>query len=179
MNKIKKIVSRIVRKGIFLLDGVNTKIYMKWYNLWLKNNGLKINGNAKYINHTVILDGQGYYLIELGNDIVISIGTIILVHDFAIETGFKAIGIENGSNEAHTMKKVTIGDNCFIGVHVVILGGTQIGNNCIVAAGSVLPGKTYPDNSIIVGNPGKVVANTIEWAKKKRYLGEYEMGYFS
>ena len=36
--------------------------------------------------------------------------------------------------------KVTIGDNCFIGMNTVILKGTTIGNNTIVGAGSVVTG---------------------------------------
>ena len=177
--KINKIISRIQRKFIFLFDGINTKLYMKLYNSWLKKNGMHINGDAKYIHHTAILDGQGYDLIELGDNVVISLGVTILVHDFSIEAGFRALGIDNGTNEAHTMKSIKIEDNCFIGANVMILGGADLGKNCIVAAGSVIPGKKYPDNSIIAGNPGRVIGNTIEWAKEKIDLGMYEKGYFN
>lgn len=177
--KLRKILSRIQRKIIFLLDGINTKTYMKMYNKWLKKNGMNIDGNVRYIHHTSMLDGQGYNLIKLGNNVVISLGVTILVHDFSIEAGFRAIGKDNGANEAFTMKPVEIGENSFIGANVTILGGAKIGKNCIIAAGSVLPGKNYPDNSIIAGNPGKVIANTIEWINKKQKSGEFYNGYFN
>ena len=51
--------------------------------------------------------------------------------------------------------------------------------NCIVAAGTILTDKIYPENSIIAGNPGKVIANTTEWAKQKISEGQYEKGYFN
>lgn len=177
--KIKKIVSRLQRKIIFLFDGVNTKYYMKWYNSWLRSNGMKMRGNAKYIHHTVFFDGQGYELIELGKNVVISLGVTILVHDFSLEAGLRALNTNNGTNEAHTMKSVKIGDNCFIGANVTILGGATLPKNCIVAAGTILTDKIYPENSIIAGNPGKVIANTTEWAKQKISEGQYEKGYFN
>ena len=46
--------------------------------------------------------------------------------------------------------KVTIGNNCFIGMNTVILKGTTIGDNVIIVAGSILRGK-YLSNSVIAG----------------------------
>jgi maltose O-acetyltransferase len=51
---------------------------------------------------------------------------------------------------------VTIGRNCWIGGHSVILPGVTIGDNCVVGAGSVVA-KDIPANSVVVGNPAKVV----------------------
>lgn len=177
--KVKKILSRIERKIIFLFDGLNTKKYMKLYNSWLKKNGMDIQGEARYIHHTAVLDGQGYELISIGENTVISLGVTVLVHDFAPEAGFRALGIENGDEEAHTMKPVYIGQNCFIGANSTILGGAHIGKNCIVAAGSIVTGKSYPDNSILAGNPAKVIGNTLEWAAKKLENGNFEKGFFN
>lgn len=169
MIKIKKVFTRIERKLIFLLDGLNTKKYSQKYDMWLKKNGVDINGKIKYIHHSVSLDGTGYNRIHLGKNIVISRGSLLLVHDFSIEAGLIAIGKSEGGNnhEAYIMKDIIIGDNCFIGANVTVLAGTEIGNNCIVGAGSVLPGKKYPDDSIIVGNPGRVICKTTEWAERK------------
>lgn len=46
--------------------------------------------------------------------------------------------------------KVTIGNNCFIGMNTVILKGTTIGDNVIIGAGSILREK-YLSNSVIAG----------------------------
>lgn len=178
--KIKKIISRLERKAIFLLDGLNTKQYMRHYNAWLINEGMDIRGNAKYIHHSVVLDGVSYQSIHIGNNVVISLGCVVLVHDFSIEAGLIAIGYEHTENsEAYFMKEVFIGDNCFIGANTTILGGTKIGNNCIVGAGSVLPGSSYPDNSVIVGNPGKIICKTTSWANNKLEKSKIYRGYFN
>jgi acetyltransferase-like isoleucine patch superfamily enzyme len=48
--------------------------------------------------------------------------------------------------------------------------GADIGENCIIGAGSVVRGR-IPPNSIVVGNPGAVVGDALEWGRRK--LREY------
>lgn len=178
--KLCKIISRIERKMIFFLDGINTRLYMRSYNKWLKKQELDLVGNAKYIHHTVSFDGVSYRNIHIGDNVVISKDTIILVHDFSLEAGLLAIGKSlNPSTEAYYVKDVTIGKDCFIGARSVILGGTKIGDHCIVGAGTVIPGKVYPDYSIIVGNPGKVIGDVRVWAEKRYKEGTYNQGFIN
>lgn len=49
-----------------------------------------------------------------------------------------------------------IGDNCYIGAGVTILGPIHIGDNVTIAAGAVVT-KDVPDNAVIAGVPAKVV----------------------
>ncbi len=178
--KIKKVVSRMSRKLIFLLDGVNARLYMKFYYKWLKNQGLDLKGKPKYIHHTVSFDGVSYRNIHIGDSVVVSKDVLILIHDFSVETGLLAIGMSSGvSEEAYYIKDVIIGDDCFIGARTVILGGTEIGNHCIVGAGTIIPGKKYEDYSIIAGNPGRVIGDVREWAKIKYQAAEYSTGFFN
>jgi acetyltransferase-like isoleucine patch superfamily enzyme len=51
---------------------------------------------------------------------------------------------------------ISIGENVWLGLNVVILKGTIIGNNCVVGANSVVKGD-FPDNSLVMGNPAKIV----------------------
>ena len=51
---------------------------------------------------------------------------------------------------------VTIGDNVWIGGHVVILPGVTIGDNVTIGAGSVVT-SDIPSNCIAVGNPCHVI----------------------
>ena len=177
--KIKKIFSRLERKLIFSLDGISTEKYMKAYEKWLKRNKMDICGVLKYVHHTVYFDGIDYSKIHIGENAVISMRTIILIHDFSLEAGLRTLNLKREEkSEAHYLKDVYIGKNVFIGANVTVLGGTKIGDNCIVGAGTVLPGKEYPSNSIIVGNPGKVVGNTLDWAQKKFNEKAYLEGFY-
>lgn len=176
MNKIKKIISRLKRKVIFIFDGINSRTYMKLYNSWLKKNGIQMNGTAKYIHHTVQFDGVDYTKIKIGSNVVVSRDTLILVHDFSIEAGLLSLDFGNPNNEARFIKNVSIGDYSFVGARCVILPGTDIGKYCIVGAGSVLTGKKYPDYSLIVGNPAKVVGDVRNWTKKKIDENQFSYG---
>lgn len=53
-------------------------------------------------------------------------------------------------------KKITIGDNVWIGGNSVICPGVNIGNNVVVAAGAVVS-KDIPDNVMVGGNPAKII----------------------
>ena len=52
--------------------------------------------------------------------------------------------------------KITIGDNCYIGVGVTVLGPVTIGNNVTIAAGAVVI-KDVPNNCIVAGVPAKII----------------------
>ncbi len=58
--------------------------------------------------------------------------------------------------KVESSKPVTIGNDCWIGGHVVICPGVTIGNNCVVGAGSIVT-KDIPDHSLAVGNPAVVI----------------------
>ncbi|MBU1390955.1 MAG: antibiotic acetyltransferase [Gammaproteobacteria bacterium] len=50
---------------------------------------------------------------------------------------------------------VLIGNDCWIGANVLILGGITIGNGVIIGAGTIVT-KSIPDFAIVVGSPGRV-----------------------
>ena len=58
----------------------------------------------------------------------------------------------------HTgVKRIHIGDNCFIGANSVILPGVVLGDNTIVGAGSVVT-KSFPRGFVVIGgNPARVL----------------------
>lgn len=51
---------------------------------------------------------------------------------------------------------IYVGDNCWFGRNVTVLGPVKIGNNVIVLDGSVVI-KDIPDNAIVAGVPAKVI----------------------
>ena len=59
-------------------------------------------------------------------------------------------------DETFDFRKVTIGENVWVGGNVIIVPGTEIGEGCIIGAGSVVSGKIAP-LSIVVGNPCRVI----------------------
>ena len=51
---------------------------------------------------------------------------------------------------------IVLGDNCYVGTGVTILGPVTIGNNVTIGAGAVVT-KDVPDNAVIGGVPAKVI----------------------
>lgn len=87
--------------------------------------------------------------IEIGDDCLIGPKTCIytITHPLSPEERIKSVGLP---------KKVTIGNNVWIGGGVTILPGVNLGNNVVVGAGSVVT-KSFPDNVVIAGNPAKII----------------------
>lgn len=90
------------------------------------------------------------YLVEIGNRVGISSGTVFITHDGGIAC------FRDDFPDDDVYGRIIVGNNVFIGINCIILPNTIIGNNCLIGAGSVVRGK-FPDNSVILGNPAKVV----------------------
>lgn len=53
-------------------------------------------------------------------------------------------------------KPVFIGNDVWIGGHVIILPGVNVGNGSIIGAGSVVT-RDVPDYAIVGGNPAQII----------------------
>ena len=87
---------------------------------------------------------------DIGNDVLIGSGVYIAnknAHSFDEKT--KLI-----RKQECVKKIITIGNDCWIGNAVVIMG--DIGSHCVVGAGTVVVDKIDPC-SVVVGNPARVV----------------------
>jgi len=116
---------------------------------YLRKQGMKVGQNCLFATMNFSTEP---YLIEIGNHVGISGGTMFITHDGAIWCFREELP------NADVFGKIKIGDNVFIGSNCIILPNTVIGNNCIVGAGSVVRG-VIPENSVIMGNPAKIVLN--------------------
>jgi acetyltransferase-like isoleucine patch superfamily enzyme len=116
----------------------------------LRHQGVKIGDNCVIFTTEFSLEP---YLVEIGNRVAISGGTMFLTHD-----GSAWLLRARRTNAQH-FGKITVGDNTYVGQNCIILPGTKIGANCIIGAGAVVRA-TIPDNSVVVGNPATVVGRT-------------------
>lgn len=53
-------------------------------------------------------------------------------------------------------KVIVVGDDVWIGGHVIVLPGIHIGRGAIIGAGAVVT-KNVPDYAIVAGNPAKII----------------------
>ena len=114
-------------------------------------------------------------MIRIGNHVKITLGVIILTHDFSwtVLKNFKGAMYEGavlgGSGP------VTIGNNVFIGMNSIICRNVKIGDNVIIGAGSVVV-KNCDSNSVYAGNPAKKLMSIDDYYKK-RYMKQFEEAY--
>lgn len=141
-----------------------------WLN-YLREQGAKIGeGTALHAKPMfVLIDTTRPWLIDIGKNVQITKDVKILTHGYDWATLKAVYGEINGSSG-----KVTIGDNCFIGMNTVILKGAEIGDNVIIGAGSVVAGKKYPSNCVIAGNPAIVICSLDEYLEKRRKAQKHE-----
>jgi acetyltransferase-like isoleucine patch superfamily enzyme len=88
--------------------------------------------------------------VSIGDYVLVGPGTKIWSANHRYDDLDKPI-IEQG----YDFKKVTIGNNVWIGANVFVMPGAQIGDGVVISAGSVVGGKAYPPNAILAGNPAR------------------------
>ena len=128
-------------------------------------------GGVKVGDGTFVLDPKKIQidisrpeLLEIGENVFLHRGTIILTHDWA---SWCFVNSHNDFLPSHG--KVKIGNNVWLGENVTILKGVTIGDNVIIGIGSVVT-KDIPSNSVAVGIPAKVVGSYEEYYKKRREI---------
>jgi len=113
-----------------------------------------IMGHDVNLSRGVEIDYTGK--VEIGNNVNIAQGTIILTHghDFL---GFKKNSDLLSQDIRLFATPLHIEDNVDIGTHCIILPGvSRIGVNAVISAGSVVT-KEVPANSVVGGNPAIVL----------------------
>lgn len=138
------------------------------------------SSSKRYIEHirskgvrvgkgTVVLDPKKIQidvsrpeLLEIGENVFLHRGTIIITHDWA---SWCFVNTHNEFIPSHG--KVKIGNNVWLGENVSILKGVTIGDNVIIGLGAVVV-KDIPSNSIAVGVPAKVVGSYTDYFEKRK-----------
>jgi len=131
----------------FLGKGVE---YKQKHSKFLYSQNISIGNYSKILDYA-FFDGIGE--IEIGECTIIApYCTIITSNHNYDETKINLLPFDN----TLIMKKVSIGNYCWIGRNVMIMAGVKIGDGVIVAAGSVVT-KSVDEFCIIGGNPAKII----------------------
>lgn len=147
MSKIGYTLAKIK----YLMQGRN----IETINVYFRKCGIFIGTNTHIFSD--ISGGEGY-LISIGNNVTISNNVSLITHDASVSHYI--------DNATDIFGKITIGNNCFIGMNSTILPGISIADGCVVGAGSVVTKSIHESGSVWAGNPAKKIC-TVECLKEK------------
>jgi carbonic anhydrase/acetyltransferase-like protein (isoleucine patch superfamily) len=93
--------------------------------------------------------------IEIGENFLAAAGSVILSHDSSLIYHLGKVAV----------KKTIIGNNVFLGLNAIILGGVTIGDGAIIGAGSVVTKDVEPF-TVVAGNPAKFICTAEEFKNR-------------
>jgi maltose O-acetyltransferase len=128
-----------------------------WPNLeGLQRDGLRLGRNV-FVAGGTHLDPDFCWLIDIGDDTVISLGVMVLAHDASTRrhTGYTRVA------------RVRIGARVFVGAHAIVLPGVTIGDDAVVGAGSLVR-HDVPPGTVVAGNPARPLGSTEAYAERHR-----------
>jgi acetyltransferase-like isoleucine patch superfamily enzyme len=134
----------IILSGSYIIGSHNTKIEI---------------GKNSYLSQEVIINSR--HSIQIGKNVLI--GHQVIMMDYDAHTIIYHDS-QQQNNQSDRVKRIIIGDNVWIGARVTILKGVTIGDGSIIGANSCVI-SDIPPNTIAVGNPAKIVRNTISWQR--------------
>lgn len=164
---LKKFLKRIVYR-----EKNNSEEYIRF----LRKKGIEIGEDCTiYVPTKTFIDTQYPYMIKIGDHVKITLGVIILTHDFSWTV------LKNSKDTAYEGSvlggsgPVIIGNNVFIGMNSIICRNVKIGDNVIIGTGSVVV-KNCDSNSVYAGNPAKKIMSIDDYYKK-RYARQFDEAY--
>lgn len=112
--------------------------------------------------------GSEPWLVEIGNNVLISFGVYFVTHD----GGMSVIrNLDPEKKRLDRLGKITVGNNVFIGCNSTIMLNAVIPDNVIIGAGSVVTAKAMQPNSVYAGVPAKRICSIEEYYEK--HITEY------
>ena len=89
--------------------------------------------------------------LSIGADVMMAPGVMIFTQNHAMDDLDIPMRLQTAPK-----KKVTIGDNVWIGANALIMPGITVGQGSVIAAGAIVT-KDVPDFAIVGGNPAKII----------------------
>lgn len=156
---MKSLVGKIINKVYRYYYTSSSDRSLEYY----RRRGVKIGSGTKiFAPKHIQIDISRPELLEIGENVFLHRGTIILTHDWA---SWCFVNSHNEFLPSHG--KVKIGNNVWLGENVTILKGVTIGDNVIIGIGSIVT-KDIPSNSVAVGVPAKVVGTYEDYYLKRK-----------
>lgn len=105
-------------------------------------------------------------------------GTVVLGDGVRIGAHTSLLGFNHSTapdqpvfRQPQTSRGITVGDDVWIGSHVVVVDGVTIGDHCVIGAGAVVT-KDVPAWTVAAGNPARRIRDRRETGGRERVGGD-------
>jgi acetyltransferase-like isoleucine patch superfamily enzyme len=132
-----------------------------WFNAYAKLTGLSFGVSCRFINVSSETFGSEPFLIKIGNRVSISSGARFITHDGAV---WVLRALYKDFSDVDIFRSITVEDNVFIGLNVIIMPGVNIGKNAVIAAGSIVT-KNVPEGVVVAGVPARIIKSLDDYKK--------------
>lgn len=119
------------------------------FKIYIGNNGVLSIGENCFFNNNCSINCLSE--IEIGNDNQFGEAVLIYDHNHNFHDKTQLV-----SDQGYTIGKIRIGNNCWIGSHVVILKDVTIGDNVVIGAGCIIH-KSIPANSVVMNKQNLLI----------------------
>lgn len=107
-------------------------------------------GEGTFLNQSVMV--AALERVRIGSYCMLANGCFVSDSEHRFEDLSRPLTWQGFTSDGPT----AIGDNCWLGAHVVVTGGVQIGERCVIGANAVVT-HDIPPYSIAVGVPARVI----------------------
>ena len=108
-------------------------------------------GNNFSANQNVIFNADHGGKLTFGENCLVGPMSIFRTSNHIFDTLSMPI-----NSQGHDSSDISVGNDVWIGSHVVVLPGVKIGNSVVIGAHSVVA-KDVPDNAVAIGSPARVI----------------------
>lgn len=136
------------------------RLRIKWKIWRLKKQGLQIADDCRLLAGPGCF-GSEPYLISIGRRVTIAAGVSLITHD----GGTWVFRARPEFREVIRYGRITIHDNCLIGIGATILPGVSVGPDSVIAAGAVVS-RDVPPGEVWGGVPARFIQTVEEYAGK-------------
>ncbi len=153
----------IARHTLRLVRGAKRRCYRVWFATQLRALGTGCQfcmpvyimdahhislGDRVTLNELVLLQSCEGAQINIGSDVTLSYGSMVLTGGLDIEQRYPA--------HQHVSQDVCIEDGVWLGARSIVLPGVHIRQGAVIAAGSVVS-KDIPADTLAAGVPAKII----------------------
>lgn len=157
MYKLRRLLRRLALGVRRLWDRLTGESYDEYTIAQLfRSQGARIGDGCRLLVRDL---GSEPYLIEIGDETLVSSGVRFVTHDGATWVFRDRVP---GTNR---FAPIRIGNRCFIGLNSILLPGVVIGDRSIIGAGSVVTG-SIPSGVVAAGVPARVIGTVADYQKK-------------